>query len=334
MATQMKYLFVASLVWVMAAVTVQADPYPDQILKFDQQPMISLIIDGNEYNGHDELSTAYGNHLQGQYSGTYMADDFADRFDTPVVHVRWWGSYLNEQVGTAGAQKFLIAWETDVPVGSNNPYPYSHPGDLLQGEVVSRISLPVGAPPPGGSFTEKIIHPGGPSNGFEALYEYNAELACPFPQQPDTVYWLKIVALVDPTTDGNVEWGWHNRDYTIPDPLASVPPAVVPGEHDQRPLIDPGYPTPVWHFQDDAVQGSLGIAVNPENWCQVLVNQASYFDQYYVNGVDGPGPVPGVHEGIGQFSKDLAFQLYTIPEPTTLVLLSGVIALVVARRRI
>ena len=56
------------------------------------------------------------------------------------------------------------------------------------------------------------------------------------------MYWLKIVALVDvppgcPFPDPDQpptfvpRWGWHNRDYTIMDPLASTPPAVVPGEH-------------------------------------------------------------------------------------------------------
>jgi hypothetical protein len=30
------------------------------------------------------------------------------------------------------------------------------------------------------------------------LFHYNAELAAPFQENPNTIYWLKIVALVNP----------------------------------------------------------------------------------------------------------------------------------------
>ena len=70
---------------------------------------------------------------------------------------------------------------------------------------------------------------------LEPLYEYNAELKIPFNQVADTVYWLKIAALVDPLVDADpgtrIEWGWHNRDWTLTDLLASPVPA--PGEHVQ-----------------------------------------------------------------------------------------------------
>ena len=110
-------------------------------------------------------------------------------------------------------------------------------------------------PPPPGTFSETFIRPPDPLLG-EALYKYNAELAIPFQQLPDTVYWLKIVALVDPQEDGFLQWGWHNRDYSKFDPFASSPPAVVPGEHNEGPLPDG---TDIWHFQDDAVSGSIVV---------------------------------------------------------------------------
>ena len=52
---------------------------------------------------------------------------------------------------------------------------------------------------------------------LEALYEYNAELNLGkyFPEHHDKVYWLKIVALVDVQRDGFIQWGWHDRDWSI-----------------------------------------------------------------------------------------------------------------------
>ncbi|MCC7146101.1 MAG: PEP-CTERM sorting domain-containing protein [Phycisphaeraceae bacterium] len=300
--------------------SVRGDPLQGEILKFQQLPMIATPIPGPTgepvlYFGHDESSTAYGNHQVGQYQGWFMADDFADYFNTPVVHVRWWGSYLGGQNGLEGVQKFLIAFETDVPDPGDPHDPadgFSHPGVPLLTQIVDRGALFPGS----GTFTEALV-PG--SNPAESVFMYNAELACPFPQQPETVYWLKIVALVDPERDGMINWGWHNRDYTIPDPLAAGPPVPFPGEHDDRPIIDPLYPTEVWHFQDDAVMGDMVAQVLGP--CDVNLYQTAMTPQNYVNELDGPGP-NGVHGGIGQFSKDLAFELYTIPEPGTWILLA------------
>ena len=59
--------------------------------------------------------------------------------------------------------------------------------------------------------------------------------------------------------------------------------------------------------------------------------QQGWLPQNYMSSVDG---LPG----IGAFSKDLAFQLYTVPEPGTIVLLftagaMGLLALIRKRRR-
>ena len=107
----------------------KADPLPGQILKFDQEPMIATAVAGQIYFGHDELSTAYGvGSTAGpptNYRGTFMADDFADKFTTPVVHLTWWGSYIDNSNAAfppqPHVQKFLIAWETDVPQVPGRP---------------------------------------------------------------------------------------------------------------------------------------------------------------------------------------------------------------------
>jgi len=322
----------------------QADPLEGRdILKFSQQPMDGTPITNpngvtQRFWGHDELSTAYstiGAAGPTPYRGTFMADDFADKFNSPVVHVKWWGSYLNNFVSpNFPVDKFLISFESDVPAGPDNPF--SHPGQPLLNQIVRRGPLAPGS----GTFTEAPISGGGPPLG-ETLYEYNAELHLgkEFFEKADTVYWLKIVALVDLPPGIIIEpnqpptfvprWGWHNRDYTIQNTLASTAPAVVPGEHIDGFLGPPPGSTPVWHFQDDAVTGRIVVDHLSTSMGQImpLVDQAGYQPTRYLGLADGP-------PGIGEFSKDLAFELYTVPEPATCALmLAGLAGAVALRRR-
>lgn len=336
-------LVLVALVTLVAA-PANADPFPNQVLKFEQAPMIgTLIPDLNGitqiYNGHDELSTAW---LSGpvpgpiEYQGVSMADDFADNLSSPVVHVTWWGSYLNNFINpNQPVKKFLIAFEDDVPAGVTGPdgtiLPYSRPGNVLSTQIVDLAPVLV---PGSGTYTEQQVTMGLP----EEIYKYNAELFLDkqFPEKQDEIYWLKIVALIDAPQTGttlDTQWGWHNRDYTIQNTLAS--PAVLPGEVDQQPIIDPGYPTKVWHFQDDAVESRVVIQINDPTMPNMpAVFQDNYVPTHYVDGLDGPGPLPGLHGGISQFSKDLAFELYTIPEPATcMLMLVGLGAIVVRRRQ-
>jgi hypothetical protein len=179
--------------------------------------------------------------------------------------------------------------------------------------------------PSSGTFTETLVRPPDPVIG-EALFEYNSELRCPFNQKPDTVYWLKIVALVNQVEEGPIQWGWHNRDWTVPDPFASTPPAVVPGEGIVGVVPGAaGVAVPVWHFQDDAVQGT--IITQFLNQCQAQTDQFDFAPTHYVPILDGP-------DQIGQFSKDLAFELYTaVPEPASIGLLGAAMMTLTLRRR-
>jgi len=280
--TALSVLLAVVALGTMFAAEAGADPLPGQQLKFSQVPMVTTTIDGAVYNGHDELSMMFGisqfgitdpnlidpGFISSEYIGLeVMADDFADPFNTPVVHVRWWGSYLGNSIDPdKPIDRFLIAFESDLPAIQNPFGDFSRPDQLLSSQIVDRGALGPGS----GTFTETLIFTAPP--GGEDIYEYNAELHFDkqFPQNPNTVYWIKIAALLEVTdenADGVVDvtdltilatdgplWGWHNRDYTVPDPFAlAVTPPISPGERDEAAELGLPYPTEVWHFQDDAV---------------------------------------------------------------------------------
>ena len=349
---------------------LQADPLPGRdILKFSQLPMVSTpiadpIIPPNpnlvapaalpiggitNYGGHDEISTVYGFHgpfptdVPGAYTGRFMADDFSDKLNTPVVHVKWWGSYFADYAPEP-VNQFLISFESDQPADAANSF--SHPAQPLLNQVVNRGALAPGS----GTFTEKLVR-GPDAVRHESLYEYNAELYLnkPFPEKADNVYWLKIAAMVDVypgfdnfnpldpehpplfTGDHPTIWGWHNRDYTIQDTLAST--AVSPGEHLDGTING----SPVYHFQDDAVTGNVSVnMLGPGGRVMPDIAQTNMAPTFYLDGADGPAAPAAGTIGISHYSKDLAFQLFTtnVPEPGACCLfLVGCVGVVALRRR-
>jgi hypothetical protein len=300
-------------------VAASADPLPGEIIKFDNEPMLATPIGGAIFNGHDERSNAYQQSTNPQlFQGQFMADDFSDKFSTPVVHLSWWGSYMNPNSPHAPA--FLISFESDVP-GNASTGTASTPGTPLLNQVV----VPGAIAPGSGTFTEAAVGADIPDG---TIYKYNAELSVPFAEQPNTVYWLKIAALWPVTAPTTAIWGWHNRDYTIQDLLAAGPPVPSPGEFSKP---GPIAGSTVWHFQDDAVLGSMTLInpnANPFAPGPIPppdLAQSQFAPTSYVDGFDGP-------TGISSFSKDLAFQLYTVPEPGPVALLGGAMATMLLRR--
>jgi hypothetical protein len=306
-------------------VPAMADPLPGEVLKFQQLPLnvgLPPSNGGAPYAGHNETSTAYANFdATGQFAGwrgTYMADDFGDKVSTPVVHVRWWGSYDQNLTGANGVPQFLISFESDVAA---QPGTFSHPGSPILNQIVRQTSAPL--TPGSGTFQEKMINGGVP----EHLYEYNAELSVPFNEAADSVYWLKIVALVNPPVDGNISWGWHDRDWSLQDTYASTTGLSTPGERVIGTVPGTtGTSVSVWHYQDDAVSGPIDILPVVPGGLFVDQHQ-TWVPQNYKDSIDGP-------PGIGAFSKDLAFELYTVPEPTTVLLFAvGTVAITLFRLR-
>jgi hypothetical protein len=310
------------------AARVQADPLPGEVLKFVQMPLnggvpvpITLppgAVTGAPapFPGHDEFSTAYVNPNAPPltFTGQFMADDFGDKFNAPVVHVQWWGSYLNNSEPASGpVQRFLIAFESNVPAGPASNF--SEPGTPLDSQIVTLA--PVVTP---GMFTEKPI-PTAAGNPDGQLFQYNAELALPFNEQAGNIYWLKIVALdanhTASTAPGALQWGWHNRDWGLMNNLAN------PADFNEAPA---GI-GPVWHFQDDAVSGNVNIQL-PTSGGMPIVLQSGFAPTNYIPGIDIPTNFPT------PLSKDLAFALYTVPEPSTILLLGmGAVGLVAVRKR-
>ncbi len=314
----------------------QADPLPGETMKFIQLPLngggapLPIVVPSGAvsgapapFPGHDEFSTAYISTTgQPVFSGQFMADDFSDKFNTPVVHVQWWGSYMNQSLATSGPVKqFLVSFESDVPASpAGGP---SHPGTPLLNQIVNLGPLTPGS----GTFTEMPL-PVAANNPDGNMFQYNAELALPFREQANQVFWLKIVALdpahVSSTQPGALQWGWHDRDYGFMDNLAAGPPVPSPGEFNEAP---PGF-APIWHFQDDAVSGSLAFQtpVPPTG----TLNQSGFTPTNYLTNID---ITPNI---TAPMSKDLAFALYTtsVPEPSTFVLIGiGGAAILAMRRR-
>ena len=295
----------SSTAYMNSLVLTRAVPVRCEALKFYQVPLNNgapVIPPGGTippgsvptpFPGHDETSTAYYNADGNFYVGTYMADDFCDALSTPILHVTWWGSYLTNYYGN-GVQQFLISVETDVASNApDNTARYSHPGTVILSQIVTKGPLSALS----GTFTETVVPIGtnGPANPDGNLYQYDAELAVPAPEVANQVEWIKIVAL---TTNQNLVWGWHDRDYGIQNPLACTAPSVAPGESNENPGPSPI----VWHFQDDAVTGPIQIFLSEGT----NVVQSAYTRTFYNTQNDGV-----------IFSKDLAFALYTLaPTPT------------------
>jgi len=195
-----------------------------------------------------------------------MADDFSTTSRPPLYTLC--GGIVSEQFTRAGATKFLIAVETDVPVP--NALGYSHPGSVLSSQIVTLGGLA----PSSGTYTETLVPTGaGPPSPDGALYQYNAELAIPAPETAGVVEWLKIVALkTTRRKNGPGDGTTATTESLIRSPRQCRCPASSPSHR----LADSAWSATGWHFQDDAVTGSVTIVPSPTGG-GVTVIQPTYF---------------------------------------------------------
>ena len=158
-------------------------------------------------------------------------DDWMCTDPNPVVALRWWGSYLVDEIqeeymeGPRGQRwlPFEVSWHLDVPANVDDPgtdiydpLPYSHPGNsLLFDYVYAQEEY---------AFTD---------DQGEMVYVYNAYLNTPWEQEEGTIYWLDIA--LDPYAQewnvepGQVLWGWsksstHWGDLAIQNEGWHLPP--------------------------------------------------------------------------------------------------------------
>jgi len=355
------YFALIGIVSIIAGQAI-ADPLPHERLKFYQMPLnngftpylpgvtshpatpgYGTVPSTAIFPGHDELSTAFRTSpdLNSPWQGTYMADDFADYAGTPISHVRWWGSYIEQQQPERHVRRFLISFEHNIPAVTDtagNIITPSHPDPLHPDNLHQIVDLVPAGPPAPGTFTEKPIPIGAGPPPREGLFEYNAELhldkwfheEAASSRNKDAVYWLKIVALDDVLPgQAPIPWGWHSRDWSIPNALAAKPGDTPDGAEDiVKFLPGPGGDQPVWHFEDDAVTGGITVIPDPTMPIMPRVQQFGFDPQDYLPPWDGPSLIFDV-------SKDLAFELYTpVPEPASAALLAiGLIAWVGTHRR-
>jgi hypothetical protein len=229
-----------------------------------------------------------------------IADDFRDPFKEPVRTVKWWGSYnpqptVFQQTATGAVpvppgpgveDGYVISFFRDVPIGPPNPLPYSHPDGLLGTYVLPFDKVSIKETP----YVGWDMHP---------IYEYEANLmdahldhalapyadSMGFNQVAGEVYWISIMA----------EVGHALRLETIPgtDEVRWVSEDTGKFANDHY----WGWHTSPKRFNDIATMGHLFMPGT----------QWEYFDWM---------PIQPHH-----YLLDMAFQLKTIPEPTTLGLI-------------
>jgi hypothetical protein len=225
-----------------------------------------------------------------------IADDFRDPFNTPVLTVRWWGSYVGPTFGPGtpgpvpifgpGSEDgYLISFFKDIPADTPGGVPYSRPGELLGSYAVSFDKVWVEPT----NYIGWDQHPiwEYKANLMDAHLDHPSTYAGPmgFNQKAGEIYWISIVAEVghklELVTDatGAVRW------VESPTGKFAQPNQQNPEGHYW------GWHTSPIHFNDVATMGHL--AMPGMQW--------EYF---------GWQPIQPRHELF-----DMAFELYTVPEP-------------------
>jgi hypothetical protein len=162
-----------------------------------------------------------------------LADDFLCTWSGPLTHVRFWGSWQDDQVGQI--QTLRLSIHADIPA-EESPTGYSMPGVLLWSWEE----------PPGPPGNEPVSWQGwfDPAagmvdpNNHQLWFQYDIEIPeqIAFVQEEGNVYWLDIQV----TTEGGI-WGWKtSQDHWNDDAVWGMwVPGQDPNVIQWRELIDP-----------------------------------------------------------------------------------------------
>jgi hypothetical protein len=220
-------------------------------------PAMADWLPGDSYKMHyPQLPDPNGWDVKANYSKV-LADDWMCTESGPVTDVHFWGSWYNDVIGPI--RWYQISIHADIP-DPDGPGPgYSKPGALLWERIFypTEVSVRHWGTSPQGWYDPNLgmYLP----NNHQETYQYNiVNIADPFVQQRDTVYWLDI------SVESNYgEWGWKTSlNHWNDDGVWS----------DYVPLQDP-----VWQELRDPAGQSLDLAfvITPEPAGLVLLAAGS-----------------------------------------------------------
>jgi hypothetical protein len=180
----------------------------------------------NTFGGYDVWNNPY-----------VLADDFVCTNTGPISDIHLWGSWNND-FAQPGTIPFWLGIYDDVPVGSANQYPYSHPGTNLlwqqwfapgqYGEMIVDANA-----------VEQFLDPGftniiGQDHvvWYYFFYPTNAFMQVGTAKAPKT-YWLAAYAQLSPFAGNDIS-GWKTTTNVLHDASVhafwpGVPPINNPG---------------------------------------------------------------------------------------------------------
>jgi len=195
----------------------------------------SVAADWIPTDGHKmhfpQTPDSVGWNVEASLGGT-LADDWQCSETGPVSQIHFWGSWEGGLQGTI--RGFYVSIYSDVPdPDPGNPLTFSQPGTLLWGQyvafedVVSYQIEPVPQMWEGwyDPVTGVFVHP-----DHDNFFAYNiTDIAEPFIQIAETIYWLSIQADIVEMQDPQPTWGWKSSTLHWNDRAVYLQPDVEPG---------------------------------------------------------------------------------------------------------
>lgn len=193
------YVILISTLLIITGILVVADWDPDDGYKmhYPQLP---------DEDGWDVYSTIG----LADYPQICLADDWQCSETGPVDEIHFWGSWKNGIEGNILG--FTIAIHADIPADPPT-VPYSRPGEILwERTITSFLTVHIESETYQGwynPYDETIIY-----DDHTDYYQYNIiDIDDPFIQEVDTIYWLRVSAIVEEDPTGlQPLWGWKSSE--------------------------------------------------------------------------------------------------------------------------